>query len=113
MNKIAIAFAAAAIALGTAAHAHVSSFEEQAARAEEKQIIAAPIGGMENRFWFNYQADLLEARKELRHDLRHSSDSEDIRDAWDEYRVELGSARRTYVKQMRKRGYRFGTVSVG
>lgn len=93
--------------------AHVPSFEEQAARAEERQIIAAPIAGVENKWWFNYQADLLEAKKELNSDLKRASDSEDLRDAWDEYRIELGSARRTYVKQMRKRGYRFGNVTVG
>ena len=49
----------------------------------------------------------------MRSDLRRISDSEDLRDAWDEYRIELGSARRTYVKQMRKRGYRQGVVTVG
>lgn len=100
-------------ALALPATAHTPSFEEQAARAEERQIIGTPISGVENKLWFNYQTDILEAKKELRSDLRRVSDSEDLRDAWDEYRIELGSARRTYVKQMRKRGYRFGTVTVG
>ena len=114
MSKTAIAFATLALlGLASPAIAHLPTFEEQAARTEERQVIPAPIAGIENKLWFNYQADLLEAKKELRSDLRHVSDSEDLRDAWDEYRIELGSARRTYVKQMRKRGYRFGDVTVG
>lgn len=114
MSRRIIALATSAlVALAAPAMAHLPTFEEQSARAEEQQIISAPIAGIENKLWFNYQADLLEAKKELRSDLRHVSDSEDLRDAWDEYRIELGSARRTYVKQMRKRGYRFGNVTVG
>lgn len=114
MHKTAIALAATALAaLAAPAAAYAPTFEEQTAHAEEARVIASPIAGVENTLWFNYQADLLEAKKELRHDLRHVSDSEDLRDAWDEYRIELGSARRTYVKQMRKRGYRQGVVTVG
>ena len=112
MLKTALAIIALAAA-GAPAAAYTPTFEEQAARTEEQQIIAQPIAGIENKLWFNYQVDLLEAKKELRSDLRRISDSEDLRDAWDEYRIELGSARRTYVKQMRKRGYRQGVVTVG
>ena len=114
MDKIKTALAIFTLtAIAAPAAAYAPTFEEQAARAEEQQIIARPIADVENKLWFNYQADLLEAKKELRSDLRHVSDTEDLRDAWDEYRIELGSARRTYVKQMRKRGYRQGVVTVG
>lgn len=114
MNKIKTALAICAFAaIAAPAAAYTVSFEEQGARTEEARVIAQPIAGIENKLWFNYQADLLEARKELRSDLRRASDSEDQRDAWDEYRIELSGARRTYVKKMRKRGYRHSIVTVG
>ena len=54
-----------------------------------------------------------EAQKELASDLRHVSDTEDLRDAWEEYRHELAHERRDYVKEMAERGYRYGVVTVG
>jgi hypothetical protein len=46
-------------------------------------------------------------------DLRHASDAEDQRDAWEEYHTELVDADKDYVKEMRERGYRAGRVTVG
>lgn len=73
----------------------------------------APIAGVYNSMWFNYLADVQEAEKELASDLRHSTDDEDRRDAWEEYRDELVDADRDYVKEMRERGYRAAVVTVG
>src|SRR3546814_17275011 len=52
-------------------------------------IRAEPIAGIVNQYWYNYQADILEAEKELSSDLRHATDSEDRWDAWDEWTVEV------------------------
>ena len=98
---------------GATAHATIVVYEEQMARLEEQQIIEAPIGGIKNHFWFDYRNNVGEAQKELASDLRGVSDSEDLRDAWDEYRSELSGERRHYIKEMRERGYRYGTVTVG
>ena len=68
--------------------------------------------GVENDYWFNYQTDLAEARKELTKDLRGSSDAEDNRDAWEEYRAELADARGDYAKEMAEKGYPVGQVRV-
>lgn len=102
------------------AFAHVASqaaipmLHEQAfARQEEKLIIASPIAGIHNRLWFDYRIDVTEAQKELASDLRHASDIEDRRDAWEEYGVELRKERIDYIEAMAKRGYRQGTVTVG
>jgi hypothetical protein len=87
-------------------------FEEQAARSEETRIIRSPISGIENRLWFNYIGNVNETQKELVSDLRNSSDIEDLRDAWDEYRIELSGERRHYIDEMRERGYRYVQVDV-
>ena len=105
-----------AIALtATAASAVVTPtlYEEARARQEERLVIAQPIAGVENHLWFDYRINVEEARKELSSDLRHSTDTEDLRDAWDEYRVELSHERRHYIKEMGQRGYRYGIVTVG
>jgi len=115
MNRFALALAlvsGALATLATPAIAGVVSFEEQSARAEAARIFAQPVAGGEGRLWFNYQTDVLEAKRELTSDLRHATDTEDMRDAWDEYRSELGNARRTYVKKLRKRGYQAAVVTV-
>lgn len=113
-NRKTIALAAYALAaIAAPAAAHAPSFEEQRAHEEEALILTAPIAGIENKFWFNYQVDVLETKKELRSDLRHASDSEDLRDAWDEYRIELSDTRHSYVKEMHERGYRQLKVTVG
>ena len=88
-------------------------YEEMIARQEERQIIPAPIAGIENSLWFDYRINVMETGKELASDLRHASDTEDLRDAWDEYRIELAHERRHYVNKMAKRGYRYGNVIVG
>ncbi len=76
-------------------------------------IRTAPIAGVVNQQWYNYQADILEAEKELTSDLRHATDREDRWDAWDEWTVEVTDADKDYVKEMRKKGYRSGRVTVG
>ena len=88
------------------------SYEEQLARVEVELAYQAPIAGVENDYWFNYQTDLAEARKELTKDLRGSSDAEDNRDAWEEYRAELADARGDYAKEMAEKGYPVGQVRV-
>jgi hypothetical protein len=107
---------AAAITLGllaTAGHAAISGLiEEKVAREEEQLIFNAPIAGIENKLWFSYRIDITEAQKELRSDLDRASDIEDLRDAWEEYARELRRERFHYVKQMAKRGYRAGNVTV-
>lgn len=113
------AFAIPILTLGIAAGAvaavntNVVLDEERMAREEERLVIERPIGGVENKFWFNYRANVNEAEKELTSDLRGSRDGEDLRDAWDEYRHELSHERTHYVREMAERGYRYGTVSVG
>src|SRR3546814_4060410 len=87
-------------------------FEEALAREEERRIIAAPIAGIANSHWFNYRIGITEAQKEHVKDLGGASDTEDLRDAWEEYAGELKDEREHYVKKMAKRGYRQGTVTV-
>ena len=87
--------------------------EEAFARQEEKLIITSPIAGIQNRLWFDYRIDVTEAQKELASDLRHATDIEDRRDAWEEYGVELRKERIDYIEEMAERGYRQGTVTVG
>lgn len=103
------------LALASAASAAVSPtlYEESLARQEEGRIIASPIAGIQNRLWFDYRINVSEAQKELSSDLNHVSDSEDLRDAWEEYRHELAHGRRHYVKEMAERGHRYGIVTVG
>ncbi len=88
------------------------SYEEQLAQVEDQLVYQAPIAGVENDYWFNYQTDLAEARKKLTKDLRGSSDAEDNRDAWEEYRAELADARGDYAKEMAEKGYPVGEVRV-
>ncbi|MEX0343015.1 MAG: hypothetical protein AB3N06_10535 [Erythrobacter sp.] len=87
-------------------------YEEQVARAEEDLILTHPIAGIENKLWFDYRIDVVEAQKELTSDLRRASDIEDQRDAWSEYAHELKHEREDYVHDMAKRGYRQGTVHI-
>ncbi|HEX8027295.1 MAG TPA: hypothetical protein VF491_02485 [Vicinamibacterales bacterium] len=101
--------------LGSAALAQPGPtlYEEAVARQEEQRIIAQPIGGIRNHFWFDYRSNVNETTKELASDLRHASDTEDLRDAWDEYRLELLHERRHYAGEMAERGYTLGNVFVG
>jgi len=55
----------------------------------------------------------MDDEKELTSDLRHSTDREDRWDAWDEWETEVVDADKDYVKEMRKKGYRSGRVTVG
>ncbi|MFS0848835.1 hypothetical protein AB3M93_05085 [Novosphingobium panipatense] len=103
---------ALAVAPVTAIAVVPTMYEETAARAEEDRIIRSPIGGIEGKHWFNYRANVNETQKELSSDLRHASDIEDQRDAWEEYGTELRHERGTYVKAMAKRGYRVPTVYI-
>jgi len=80
---------------------------------EAPHIRTSPIAGVVNQSWYNYKADILEAEKELTSDLRHSTDREDRWDAWDEWQNEVVDADKDYVKEMRKKGYRSGRVTVG
>ncbi len=80
---------------------------------EMPEIRRTPIAGIENKYWFNYLADVNEADKELNSDLRRASDREDMWHAWDEWANELVDADKDYVKKMRKKGYRAGRVTVG
>lgn len=103
------------IALGAmaSARAEATLYEEMQARQEEKLILTSPIAGVENSLWFDYRINVTEAQKELTSDLRRASDTEDVRDAWDEYGHELRHERIHYVKKMEKRGYRQGRVILG
>jgi hypothetical protein len=101
-----------ALLAATAQAAVTGLIEERAAREEEKLIFTAPIAGIENRLWFDYRLDVIEAQKELRSDLNRASDIEDLRDAWEEYARELRKERITYIEEMAERGYRSGTVIV-
>lgn len=85
-------------------------YEESLARQEEERIIQSPIGGIENSHWYDYRINVNESQKELASDLRHATDTEDRRDAWDEYAGELRHERKDYVKVMVKKGYRIPTV---
>ena len=80
---------------------------------EAPHIRTSPISGVVNQSCYNYKADILEAEKELTSDLRHSTDREDRWDAWDEWQNEVVDADKDYVKEMRKKGYRSGRVTVG
>jgi len=110
MTALVLGVATAATA---AVNTNIRTTEERMAHEEEGRIIERPIGGFENRFWFDYRINLTEARKELASDLRGASDTEDLLDAWDEYRGELSHERGHYIKEMAERGVRYGTVSVG
>lgn len=108
-----LSIAATALGLATAAQAAIPMLLEEAyAREEEKRIIQYPIAGIENSLWFDYRIDVTEAQKELKSDLGKASDLEDLRDAWEEYAVELRHEREDYVHDMAKRGYRMGEVTM-
>ncbi|ABC62702.1 hypothetical protein [Erythrobacter litoralis] len=111
LTKTTIAMGALALA-ATAQAAVPMLYEEALARSEEEKIITAPIAGIENSLWFDYRIDITEAQKELRSDLNRASDTEDLRDAWEEYAFELRDEREDYVKKMAKKGYRQGIVTV-
>lgn len=113
MNKNHVLAALALVAAPTTAIALPMMYEEQAAHEEEARIIRAPIGGVQNSRWFDYRTNVNETRKELASDLRHATDTEDRRDAWDEYGTELRHERVTYISHMAKRGYRIPQVYVG
>lgn len=104
--------ALSAIAIGAPALANEMLYEEQWARQQEAQIFTAPIAGIENRFWFDYRVNLVEAQEELASDLSRASDIDDRRDAWEEYGFELVHERRHYVEEMAERGYRAYTITV-
>ena len=112
-NPSAFLLALAIGATATAAAAAPMLYEEALAHEEEQRIIDAPIAGIYNSPWFDYRIDVLEAQKELKSDLRRATDTEDQRDAWSEYAHELNEEREDYIGTMAKRGYRYGTVSVG
>ncbi|MEP7351297.1 MAG: hypothetical protein ABI668_15275 [Sphingorhabdus sp.] len=80
---------------------------------QHTEIRSEPIAGIYNSPWYSYLADVREAEQELGSDLKHSTDAEDRRDAWEEYHHELTDADKDYVKEMRERGYRAGRVTVG
>lgn len=107
-----LVLALAMSATGTAAIAAPVLFEEKFAREEEQRIYTNPIAGIQNRFWFDYRIDVIEAQKELASDLQRASDIEDLRDAWEEYGVELRKERVHYAKEMAERGYREGVVII-
>jgi hypothetical protein len=102
MNRIArlglLALAVPVIAAPAVVVAAVPvSYEESVAREEESLILRTPIGGIENSRWFDYRINVNESQKELASDLRHATDLEDRRDAFEEYAVELRHERRGYV----------------
>jgi hypothetical protein len=105
--------AAALVAAPTAAFALPTLYEQQLAHQEEARILRSPIGGVQNSRWFDYRTNVSETQKELASDLRHSTDLEDRRDAWEEYSSELRHERVGYVKAMAKKGYRVPQVFVG
>lgn len=113
MKRNIMLLAAALVAAPTAAIAIPMMYEQQLAQQEEARIIRSPIGGVQNSRWFDYRTNINETRKELASDLRRSTDTEDRRDAWDEYGTELRHERVTYVKAMAKKGYRIPRVYVG
>ena len=86
------------------------SYEEFMAHQEEAHIITAPIAGVVNHYWFDYQVNIVEAKKELASDMRHAHKIAAERRAWDEYGHELKHERFHYVKEMKKRGYPVGEV---
>lgn len=80
---------------------------------DHPEVREQPIAGHYNKFWYNYLADIQEADKELKSDMRRATDEEDKRDAWEEYKQELVDADKDYVKEMRERNFRVGRVTVG
>lgn len=113
MRHTRTALVATALVLGTAAQAALPKlYEEALARDEERLILTHPIAGIENSLWFDYRIDVTEAQKELKSDLGRATDLEDLRDAWEEYAVELRHERLDYIEDMAERGYRMGEVTM-
>lgn len=110
MHKFAKAILLSTIAIA-ATPSQAAPFADSAE--DHTEIRSAPIAGVYNKPWYAYLADVREAEQELGSDLRHSTDAEDRRDAWEEYHHELTDADKDYVKEMRERGYRAGRVTVG
>lgn len=112
-NIVRLGLLAAFIVPATVATAAVpASYEERVAAHEESLVLRTPIGGIENSHWFDYRINVNESQKELASDLRHATDLEDRRDAFEEYAVELRHERRDYIKTMAKKGYRVPSVTV-
>lgn len=114
--KTILAAAAIATTLGASAAYAVQtpmSYEEIMAHREESRIITSPIAGVTNHYWFDYQINVEEAKKELASDMRHAHKISAERRAWDEYGHELKQERHHYVKEMKKRGYPVGEVYMG
>lgn len=109
--RTAIALTAIAAVSGNALAADML-LEERIARQEEGMILTSPIAGIQNRFWFDYLGDVVEAQEELVSDLNRASDLEDLRDAWEEYAHELRHEREHYIEEMAERGYRHYTITV-
>ncbi|MEL1249367.1 hypothetical protein [Aurantiacibacter gilvus] len=104
--------AAALVAMAGQALAADILLEERIARQEESRILTSPIAGIQNRFWFDYLGNVVEAQEELASDLNRASDLEDLRDAWEEYAHELRDEREDYIEEMAERGYRHFTITV-
>jgi hypothetical protein len=76
-------------------------------------VLASPIAGERNNYWYDYRSDLEEAEIELRKDLKRAKTAQDRREAYAEYDRELVDARKDYTQEMRERGYlRRGNVEV-
>src|SRR3990167_7850527 len=80
---------------------------------EAPNIRTSPIAGVVNQQWDNYKTDILEAEKELASDLPRAPGRGGRWDAWGEWETEVVGADKDYVKEMRKKGYRSGRVTVG
>ncbi len=76
-------------------------------------ILDAPIAGVADDYWYDYQTDIAEAKHELDKDLGRATDAEDVSDAQEEYNRELADAVSDYEKEMRERGLLGGNVFVG
>lgn len=106
MRKI-VLFTAVAAALGAPALA--DSYDGYG----DAQIrLDAPIAGVENDAWYDYQSDALEAEEELRSDLARATDEEDRFEAGVEYERELADALADYQGKMINAGYPVGRVTV-
>lgn len=72
---------------------------------QHAHILKAPLAGVRNNYWYDYQSDIEEAENELRKDLRRAKTEQDRREAWQEYHRELRDARKDYTKEMVEKGY--------
>lgn len=99
---------AAALA-ALAAPAFAGSYDVDA---EAEIRLDAPIAGVENDAWYDYQSDALEAEEELQSDLARATDTEDRFEAQVEYRREIADALADYQAKMINAGYPVGRVTV-